>query len=94
MAHRVEDKDHTLQLHHNFKWVLLTNHTEPVKGFLQRFLRRKFIDDQTNVGFEVQEARVEGHDRVVEWLAQVWRDVNKVLQTHCSSDVTIGEKSI
>lgn len=38
-------KDHTLQLHqHHFKWILLTNHVEPVKGFLDRYLRRKLIE--------------------------------------------------
>uniref|UniRef100_A0A2I3GWK4 Neuron navigator 2 n=1 Tax=Nomascus leucogenys TaxID=61853 RepID=A0A2I3GWK4_NOMLE len=35
-----------LQLHHNFRWVLCANHTEPVKGFLGRFLRRKLMETE------------------------------------------------
>ncbi|KAI1889580.1 hypothetical protein AGOR_G00164380 [Albula goreensis] len=36
-----------LQLHHNFRWVLCANHTEPVKGFLGRFLRRKLVETES-----------------------------------------------
>ena len=32
-----------LQLHHNFRWILYSNHAEPVSGFLQRYLRRRLI---------------------------------------------------
>ena len=32
-----------LQLHHNFRWIICSNHSQPVSGFLQRYLRRRLI---------------------------------------------------
>jgi len=32
-----------LQVHHSFRWVLYGNHSQPVSGFLQRYLRRRLI---------------------------------------------------
>jgi len=40
-----------LQLHHNFRWVLYGTHTEPVSGFLQRYLRRRLIAAGTRIFF-------------------------------------------
>ena len=77
-----------LQLHHNFRWVLCANHTEPVHGFLGRFLRRRLIAQELRSGKHVSEL-----DRIVDWLSAVWDQVNKFLKTHCSADVTIGNQS-
>jgi hypothetical protein len=61
---------------------------EPVKGFLGRFLRRRLLE------VEVQEGvRNNDLNRIFDWIPKVWQHLNKFLETHSSSDVTIGEKS-
>jgi hypothetical protein len=61
---------------------------EPVKGFLGRFLRRRLLE------VEVQEGvRSSDLNRIFDWIPKVWQHLNKFLETHSSSDVTIGEKS-
>ncbi|XP_030644236.1 neuron navigator 2 [Chanos chanos] len=76
-----------LQLHQNFRWVLCANHMEPVKGFLGRFLRRKLIE--TEMGSRVRNAELA---KIVEWIPCVWNHLNHFLETHSSSDVTIGPR--
>ncbi|KAK2511829.1 Nav2 [Columba guinea] len=74
-----------LQLHHNFRWVLCANHTEPVKGFLGRFLRRKLIE--TEISGRMRNAELV---KIIDWIPKVWQHLNKFLEAHSSSDVTIG----
>ncbi|XP_035645875.1 neuron navigator 2-like isoform X2 [Oncorhynchus keta] len=74
-----------LQLHHNFKWVLCANHTEPVKGFLGRFLRRRLME--TEISSRQRNAELV---RIIEWIPTVWHHLNRFLESHSSSDVTIG----
>uniref|UniRef100_A0A8C8SU06 Neuron navigator 2 n=1 Tax=Pelusios castaneus TaxID=367368 RepID=A0A8C8SU06_9SAUR len=76
-----------LQLHHNFRWVLCANHTEPVKGFLGRFLRRKLIE--TEISGRMRNAELV---KIIDWIPQVWQHLNKFLEAHSSSDVTIGPR--
>lgn len=76
-----------LQLHHNFRWVLTANHMEPVKGFLSRFLRRR------QYALELQSGTSQAHlGSVFTWLPTVWQHINRFLETHSSSDVTIGPR--
>ncbi|XP_033333636.2 sickie isoform X8 [Megalopta genalis] len=75
-----------LQLHHNFRWVLCANHMEPVKGFLGRYLRRKLLEHELRECGGTRNAEMAA---VVEWLPRVWLHLNKFLETHSSSDVTI-----
>jgi len=81
-----------LQLHHNFRWVLCANHMEPVHGFLARYLRRRFADAEARAagGPAGGEEGRPGSGSVVEWIPRVWQHLNKFLETHGSSDVTIG----
>lgn len=76
-----------LQLHHNFRWLLTANHMEPVKGFLARFLRRRLfqLELSTNTAQPLLSA-------VFTWLPTVWQHINRFLETHSSSDVTIGPR--
>ncbi|XP_053441258.1 neuron navigator 3 isoform X4 [Nycticebus coucang] len=76
-----------LELHHNFRWVLCTNHTEPVKGFLGRYLRRKLIEMEI-------ERNVRNNDlvKIIDWIPKTWHHLNSFLETHSSSDVTIGPR--
>ncbi|XP_072566207.1 neuron navigator 3 isoform X2 [Paramormyrops kingsleyae] len=71
-----------LELHHNFRWVLCANHTEPVKGFLGRFLRRKLIES----------GRSNDLSKVIDWIPKAWQHLNGFLEAHSSSDVTIGPR--
>ncbi|XP_055591717.1 protein sickie-like [Uranotaenia lowii] len=76
-----------LQLHHNFRWVLTANHMEPVKGFLGRYLRRKLF----TMELQFQQAQPQ-LEKVLRWLPTVWQHINSFLETHNSSDVTIGPR--
>ncbi|XP_076879249.1 neuron navigator 2 isoform X3 [Brachyhypopomus gauderio] len=76
-----------LQLHHNFRWVLCANHTEPVKGFLSRFLRRKLIETEISSRNRNPELV-----KIIEWIPRVWHHLNRFLEAHSSSDVTIGPR--
>ncbi|XP_075065681.1 neuron navigator 3 isoform X2 [Mixophyes fleayi] len=76
-----------LELHHNFRWVLCSNHTDPVKGFLGRYLRRKLIEMEI-------ENNMRNNDliKIIEWIPKAWHHLNSFLETHSSSDVTIGPR--
>ncbi|XP_015863862.3 neuron navigator 2 isoform X1 [Peromyscus maniculatus bairdii] len=76
-----------LQLHHNFRWVLCANHTEPVKGFLGRFLRRKLME--TEISGRVRNMELV---KIINWIPKVWHHLNRFLEAHSSSDVTIGPR--
>uniref|UniRef100_A0A8C7Y093 Neuron navigator 3 n=1 Tax=Oryzias sinensis TaxID=183150 RepID=A0A8C7Y093_9TELE len=76
-----------LELHHNFRWVLCTNHTEPVKGFLGRFLRRKLIETEID-----KNMRSNDLIKIVDWIPKTWHHLNSFLEAHSSSDVTIGPR--
>ena len=76
-----------LQLHHNFRWVLCSPQTEPVRGFLSRYLRRRLISTELQTG--LRDTQLE---RVVGWLPSVLERVNKFLENQCSSELTIGTR--
>lgn len=67
------------------RWVLCANHTEPVKGFLGRYLRRKLMEMEISSRTRSLELV-----RIVDWVPRVWHHLNRFLETHSSSDVTIG----
>ncbi|XP_051651650.1 neuron navigator 3 isoform X2 [Manacus candei] len=76
-----------LELHHNFRWVLCANHTEPVKGFLGRYLRRKLIETEIEKNIRSNELM-----KIIDWIPKTWHHLNSFLETHSSSDVTIGPR--
>ncbi|KAL0963130.1 hypothetical protein UPYG_G00350110 [Umbra pygmaea] len=76
-----------LELHHNFRWVLCANHTEPVKGFLGRFLRRKLIETEID-----RNMRSNDLIKIMDWIPKTWHHLNGFLEAHSSSDVTIGPR--
>ena len=59
---------------------------EPVKGFLARFLKRRLLETEIKNNQRNPELA-----RIFEWIPKVWHHLNKFLETHSSSDVTIGE---
>ncbi|XP_050732906.1 protein sickie-like isoform X5 [Eriocheir sinensis] len=76
-----------LQLHHNFRWVLMANHMEPVKGLVGRVARRRLTQVEVEAG-----SRLPRLQQVLDWLPRCWSHINKFLETHSSSDVTIGPR--
>lgn len=68
------------------RWVLCTNHTEPVKGFLGRFLRRKLIETEID-----KNMRSNDLIKIIDWIPKTWQHLNGFLEAHSSSDVTIGQ---
>ncbi|XP_052238109.1 neuron navigator 3-like isoform X5 [Dreissena polymorpha] len=76
-----------LQLHHNFRWVLCANHMEPVKGFLGRYLRRRLVEAEVMTSLRNNDL-----NKIIDWVPKVWLHLNKFLETHSSSDVTIGPR--
>lgn len=70
------------------RWVLCTNHTEPVKGFLGRFLRRKLIETEID-----KNMRSNDLIKIIDWIPKTWQHLNSFLEAHSSSDVTIGQVS-
>jgi neuron navigator 2 len=70
---------------HLNRWVLCANHMEPVKGFLGRFLRRKLVEAEVRTGIRNNDL-----NKIIDWIPKVWLHINKFLETHSSSDVTIG----
>lgn len=93
-----------LQLtHHNFRWVLLSNHSDPVRGLLSRHLQRSLVASElaavrpgvngaTTAGNRRSECpvAVDEMERVVAWLPKVWNHLNRFIETHSSADVTLG----
>lgn len=70
----------------NHRWVLCTNHTEPVRGFLGRFLRRKLIETEID-----KSMRSNDLIKIIDWIPKTWQHLNGFLEAHSSSDVTIGQ---
>uniref|UniRef100_A0A8C1T6M1 Neuron navigator 2b n=1 Tax=Cyprinus carpio TaxID=7962 RepID=A0A8C1T6M1_CYPCA len=79
--------DPILYLVSYFRWVLCANHMEPLKGFLGRYLRRKLLENEIS-------SRVRNGElvKIIEWIPCVWHHLNRFLETHSSSDVTIGPR--
>lgn len=70
------------------RWVLCANHMEPVKGFLGRYLRRKLIEMEISSRTRSMELV-----KIIDWIPRVWHHLNRFLETHSSSDVTIGRRN-
>lgn len=70
------------------RWVLCANHMEPVKGFLGRHLRRKLIEMEIS-----SRTRSIELVKIIDWIPRVWHHLNRFLETHSSSDVTIGRRN-
>lgn len=71
------------------RWVLCANHMEPVKGFLGRYLRRKLIE--TEIGSRTRNMELV---KIIDWIPRVWHHLNRFLEMHSSSDVTIGKRTM
>ncbi|XP_050534791.1 protein sickie isoform X2 [Daktulosphaira vitifoliae] len=75
----------SLQLHHNFRWVLCANHMEPMKGFLGRYLRSKLVEHECRLGQRNTQLK-----KVIDWIPEIRNHLNQLLETHSSSEITLG----
>jgi len=66
---------------------------EPGLSLLGRYLRRRLAAARLTLTGEGESGSTTGVDHVIDWLQQVRRRVNRLLETHNSHDVTIGECS-
>ena len=64
----------------------MANHMEPVKGLLSRLSRRRLTTAEVEAG-----SRLGRLQKVLDWLPLCWSHLNTFLETHSSSDVTLGE---
>jgi len=78
-----------LQLHHEFRWILCSNHTSPVNTFLERSLRSTYLQWQLSC-----DGRGDDHTmlKVIDWLPQSWQHVNRVIESNSSADATLGPR--
>lgn len=67
----------------------MANHMEPVKGLVGRVARRRLTQVEVEAG-----TRLPRLQQVLDWLPRCWSHINKFLETHSSSDVTIGKDSV
>lgn len=58
---------------------------EPVKGFLGRFLRRRLFEMELQSGTNQKQM-----EKILRWLPTVVQHINSFLESHSSSDVTLG----
>lgn len=82
-----------LQTQHNFRWVLCANHMEPVKGLLSRYLKRKLIEVEAKNSCNNFTNNNE-LAKIVDWIPKIWNHLNNFLETHSSSDATIGQYNL
>ena len=63
-----------LQIHHNFRFVQLTTHTEPLRGLVGRFLRQKLLNIETKTRMLDGEMAA-----AVDWVARIHLHLNRIL---------------
>lgn len=64
---------------------MCANHTEPLRGFLARYLKRKLVEHENTVSLKDSALT-----SIVDWVPQAWSHVNSFLEKHGSADLTIG----
>lgn len=67
-----------LQLHHDFRMILLTAQSEPVRGLLGRVLRRRLLEAEAAHSSALPSRT--SLLQVVDWLPKLWDHLNKVHQ--------------
>lgn len=65
----------------------MANHMEPVQGLIQRFLRRRLIQSELK-----NKACDRELEQIIDWIPRCWAHINKFLETHNSTVVTIGPR--
>lgn len=81
-----------LQMQYNFRIIVWGKHMEPLKGFLSRCLRRRFVEAQINSLLKNKLFRSSDIFKVIDWIPKVWNFLNRFLEQLTSSafDPIIG----
>ncbi|KAG8450969.1 hypothetical protein GDO86_003302 [Hymenochirus boettgeri] len=72
-------------LHLSFRMLTFSNNVEPANGFLGRYLRRKLLESEGNIGT--------GHGellRILDWVPRLWYHLHTFLEKHSTPDFLIG----
>jgi len=71
---------------------MYTNHKEPVKSFLSKFLKRKLIKTESEEAFkrEVVDSSNPDMIKIIDWIVSLWNYVNNFLEMNHSSEATLG----
>lgn len=77
---------------YHFRFVQLSINVEPVKGFLNRFLRRKWLEAEARHALNGQKFNPE-IVKVIDWVTKVCVHLNKFLEEYFRENISIGNKT-
>ena len=68
------------------RWVVLSNHNEPISGLVGRYLRRQLLEfENRNGGIRNMHLA-----HIIDWIPKVWKHVNRLIEKYNSAEVTLG----
>lgn len=74
----------------NFHWVVLSVNSEAVKGYLNRFLRRKLLETESRLSLNNQKLNPE-IIKILDWISKVYVYLNKFLENYFGDNISIGK---
>lgn len=75
---------------HNFHWIMLSVNSEAVRGYLNRFLRRKLLETESRLALSQQKIQPEVV-QIIEWIPKVYSHLNKFLENYFGENISIGK---
>ena len=75
---------------HNFYWIMLSVNSEAVRGYLNRFLRRKLLETESRLALNQQKIQPEVI-KIIEWIPKVYSHLNKFLENYFGENISIGK---
>ncbi|KAH7640594.1 neuron navigator 2-like protein [Dermatophagoides farinae] len=76
---------------HNFHWIMLSVNSEAVRGYLNRFLRRKLLETESRLALSQQKIQPEVV-QIIEWIPKVYSHLNKFLENYFGENISIGSR--
>ncbi|XP_075676638.1 sickie isoform X4 [Dermatophagoides pteronyssinus] len=76
---------------HNFYWIMLSVNSEAVRGYLNRFLRRKLLETESRLALNQQKIQPEVI-KIIEWIPKVYSHLNKFLENYFGENISIGAR--
>lgn len=74
----------------NFRWVMLSVNSEAIKGYLNRFLRRKLLETEIRFALNNQKLSPETV-KIVDWISKIYVYLNRFLQNYFGDNISIGK---
>ena len=68
---------------------MLSVNSEAVKGYLNRFLRRKLLETEARLALNNQKLNPE-NSKIIEWIPRVYVHLNKFLENYFGETISIG----